>query len=94
MVVQVVAVGDHDDGRVGHLRLANQGTGQHQHGKGLARSLRVPDHPSASVALARRWLKMIENAGSHLSHSAELVVPRDLLGDLAAFVLLEEDAGL
>ena len=37
---------------------------------------------------------MIENARSHLSHGAELVVPRDLLGDLAAFVLLEDDAGL
>ena len=93
LVVEIVAVGDHDDRRVGQARLADQRAGQHQHGQRLARALGVPDHAAAPVALTRGRPQARQHAGPRLAHRAELVVARDLLGDLAALVLLEGDAG-
>ena len=36
LIVQIVAVGDHDDRWVGHARLADQPPGQHQHSQRLS----------------------------------------------------------
>ena len=62
LVVEVVAVGDHDDGRVGQARLTDQRAGQHQHGQRLARALGVPDHAAATVARPGGWLEPRQHA--------------------------------
>ena len=49
LVVEVVAVGEHDDGRVLHRWLADDASGVEGHRQALARALRVPDHPDAPV---------------------------------------------
>ena len=49
LVVEVVAVGEHDDGRVLHRRLADDPPGVEGHRQALARALRVPDHADAPV---------------------------------------------
>ena len=50
LVVQVVAVGENDDGRVLHSRLADDGAGVEGHGQALAGPLGVPDHSDAPVS--------------------------------------------
>ena len=57
LVVEVVAVGQHDDGRVRHRRVQDHAAGVEGHRQALARALRVPDHADAPVAgLAARPL--------------------------------------
>ena len=74
LVVEVVAVGQHHDGRVFHRRLSNDCAGVEGHRQALARPLCVPDHSNASVAqLAARL-------------SARLVPPA-VLGDLPTLQL-------
>ena len=51
LVVQVVAVGEHDDGRVLHRRAQDHPAGIERHRQALAGALRVPDHADAPVAL-------------------------------------------
>src|SRR5215831_10697351 len=43
LVVEIIAVGDHDDGRVFHRRVQDQPPGVEGHRQALARALRVPD---------------------------------------------------
>jgi len=50
LVVQVVAVGEDDQRRVSHRRLADDAPRVESHGQALARALRVPDHADAPVA--------------------------------------------
>ena len=50
LVVQVVAVGEDDDGRVFHGRFADDSPGVERHGQAFSRSLRVPHHSDAPVA--------------------------------------------
>ena len=50
LVVQVVTVGEDDDGGVLHLRLAHDGAGVEGHGQAFSRPLGMPDHPDAAVA--------------------------------------------
>ena len=50
LVVEVVAVGEDDDGRVVHRRLARDGSGVEGHRQALASALRVPDDADAAVA--------------------------------------------
>ena len=50
LVVQVVAVGQHNDGGVGHCQLANDAPGIKGHAQALARALSVPNHADAPVA--------------------------------------------
>ena len=54
LVVEVVAVGEDDDGRVLHRRLARDHAGVEGHRQALARALRVPDDADAAVAAAHR----------------------------------------
>ena len=57
LVVEVVAVGEHDDGRILHRRLADDGAGVEGHGEAFAGALGVPDDTDAAVAgfPARLW---------------------------------------
>src|SRR2546428_13622278 len=50
LVVEVVAVGEHDKGRVFHCGFADHAAGVKGHGQALARALRVPAHANAPVA--------------------------------------------
>ena len=50
LVVQVVAVGEHDEGWVLHRRFADDAPRIEGHGEALPRALRVPDHANAPVA--------------------------------------------
>ena len=57
LIVEVVAVGEHDDGRIRHRRVQDDAPGIEGHRQALARALRVPDHADAPVArLAARPL--------------------------------------
>ena len=53
LVVQVVAVGDHHQGRVLHRRVQDDSPGVERHRQALARALRVPDHADPPVARLR-----------------------------------------
>ena len=50
LVIQVIAVGQHDDGGVAHRRLADDAPGIEDHSQTFARPLGVPDHADAPVA--------------------------------------------
>ena len=50
LVVEVVAVGQHDDGGVLHRRLADDAPGIEGHRQALARTLGMPDDADAPVA--------------------------------------------
>ena len=50
LVVEVVAVRQHDDGGIRHRRLADDASGVERHRQALARPLGVPDHADPSVA--------------------------------------------
>ena len=50
LVVQVVPVRQHDEGGVGHGRLANDAPGIEGHAQALARALGMPDYADAPVA--------------------------------------------
>ena len=65
LVVQVVAVGQHDDGGIFHGRRADGGPGVERHRQALARPLGVPDHAYAPVAgrAARVAARFIVTAG-------------------------------
>ena len=49
LVVEVVAIGQHHHGGVGHRRLADDTPGVERHGEALARALRVPNDTDATV---------------------------------------------
>ena len=107
LVVEVVAVREHDDGGVFHRRFADDAPGVEGHGQALARSLRVPDDADSLIArltarLAVRPVTAILPGGlAQLSGAQglcdrdfdcmELVVARHLLGKRAAALVLEDD---
>src|ERR1035437_9391220 len=51
LVVQIVAVGEHDDGGILHRRVLHDFSGVEHHRKTFAAPLRVPDDARPSVAL-------------------------------------------
>ena len=51
LVVEIVAVGQHHDGRVLHRRVQDHPPGVERHCQALAGTLRVPDHADPAVAL-------------------------------------------
>jgi hypothetical protein len=53
LVIQVVAVGEHHQGRVGQGRMLDDFTGVEGHGEAFARPLGMPDYPRPLVALDR-----------------------------------------
>ena len=107
LVVEVVAVGQHDHGGVGHGRLADDAPGVEGHGQALARALGVPDDADPPVArraarlpAAARLTGAMRHAGEFRRaqslvdrglHGVELVIARHLLDERAAAVILEHD---
>ena len=110
LVVEVVAVGQHHDGRVVHSRLSYDGAGVEGHRQALAGTLRVPDHADPTVTgfstrHPARFIMTFPHFGNLLTlklgraqglvhrdaHRVELVIPRHLLDQRAAAVVLEHD---
>ena len=107
MIVEVVAVGEHDDSGVLQHRVEDDLAGIERHRQALARALRVPDHAHAPVALlASRLAFGVEDAVAvahpvpsgrppRLLHRhvdcVELVVTRYFLDEPAAAQVLEHD---
>ena len=52
LLVEIVAVGDQHDARVGDVAFQRQIAGQHHHGQRLARALGVPDDPALPPPVA------------------------------------------
>ena len=50
LIVKIITISQHDDGRVFHCRFADDPPGIKGHGQTLARTLCVPDHADAPVA--------------------------------------------
>src|SRR5690606_36498718 len=70
--VEVVAVGDHDDRRVLHLRLLDEFPGVANHGDALARSLRVPN----DAGFARTGHDLVLVTGARLIHGRTIHILR------------------
>ena len=92
LAIEVVAVGDDDDGGVLHRRLLHHAGGEAGHGDALAAALGVPDH--AALA-AHAGGAALAGRGHHLrdgrTHRMELVVASNLLDQRA--VILEQHEG-
>ena len=88
LVVQVVPVGDDNDGRIFHCRFAHQLPGIESHQQALARPLRVPDNPNLAVAPGTAG---VYRAGHGPLYGVELVVARDDLGNPAGRVAEDRD---
>src|SRR5207253_2930662 len=63
LLVEVVAVGEHDDGRVLHRQLADDASGVEGHRQSLARALRVPDPPEAPVTQSEEHTSELQSRG-------------------------------
>ena len=88
LVVQIVAVGDDNDGRVFHRRFTHQLPGVESHQQALPRTLGVPDHPCPAVTAGPAGL---HRAGHGPLHGMELVITRDDLGDAARRVTIQRE---
>lgn len=84
---QLVAVGEDDERRVGERRQADDLPDEEGHRQALAAALRVPDNADALVPLGRGRL---HRTCDGLMHGVELVEPGQLLDDVLA-VVLEDD---
>ena len=89
LIVQVVAVGEHDDGRVCHGRFEDELAGEEEHGQALAGALGVPDDAALVVAVGSGGF---DGAFDGLVDRVVLVIPGDLLDDGLA-VVFEDDEG-
>src|SRR2546426_149852 len=81
LVVEVVAVRQHYEGRVLHRRVLDDLPGVEGHRQALAASLGVPDYAHAPVPGLGRGP---DRAGHRLFDGVELVIGCDLLGDAHA----------
>ena len=90
LAIQVVAVGDDDDGWVGHGGFLHHAGGKAGHGDALAAALRVPHHTALTFLVG---CTVGARCGHHMtngcSHRVVLVVARHLLYQAA--VILEQD---
>lgn len=85
LAVEVVAVGDDDDGRILHRRVLHHAGGKAGHGDALAAALGMPDHAALVSAAGARCGNDAVDGGAH---GMELVVAGDLLDQRA--VVLEQ----
>ena len=72
LVVEIVAVGQHDDGGVLHRRIANEAAGVERHRQALARSLRVPDDADAPITRRASRLPTGLVAAARLANQVDL----------------------
>lgn len=89
LVVEVVAVGDHNDRRVLHCGVVDDSTRVERHGQTLARSLRVPDDAHLAIAARSRGANRL---GDGLADRSDLVVARQLLHHAVASILEDDEA--
>ena len=87
LAIEVVAVRDHNDGRVLQFRRHEQHRGTADHLDGFTRALGMPHHATLAVAARGR---SADNALGHGQHRVELVVTRDFL-DQDALVLEQNE---
>ena len=88
LVVEIIAVGQDDDGRVLHGWVLGDSSGVEEHREALARTLGVPDDPRLTIA----GLGAGSNGFLHsLIYGVELVVARDDLGRAALVIILVGD---
>ncbi len=88
LVVEIVAVGEHHDGRILERDLSEELADEEEHREALAAALCVPDHADLSVSLRRCRPQRLRNG---LVDGEVLVVPGDFLRNHAVAPLLEED---
>ena len=69
LVVQIVAVREHNERRILHRRFQHQPPGVERHRERLARTLRVPDHANAPVTRSRRQVVSWRNSRRLLFNS-------------------------
>src|SRR2546427_3151989 len=81
LVVEVIAVRQHYEGRVLHRRVLDDLSGVEGHRQALAAPLGVPDDAHAPVPGLGRGP---DRAGHRLFNGVELVIGRELLGDARA----------
>ena len=86
LAVEVIAVGDDNDGRVLHRRFLHHAGGKAGHGDALAAALRMPDHATFLTATRARGSNILVDGGAY---GVELVIPGDLLNQRA--VILEQN---
>ena len=105
LVVQVVAVGEHDDGGVLHRGFADHAPRVEGHAEALAGALGVPDDADAAISRRSAVLLRLESAGFRhpigaggaqgLAHGdidgVELMIARDLLDHRTAAGVLKDD---
>ena len=85
LAVEVVAIGDHDDGRVLHRALLHHAGREAGHGDALAAALGVPHHAALVRPTGARRADHLRDGGAH---RVELVIPGDLFDQRA--VVLEQ----
>ena len=85
MPVEIVAVGDHHDGRILHRHILHHPCGKAGHRDALAAALRVPHHPALVRTTGARCRNHLIDRGSH---RVELVITGNLLDQRA--VILEQ----
>ena len=84
LIVEVVAVGDDDDGGVLHRRVGDDLSRVEGHDEALAGALGMPDHADAPVALGAR---SGDRTLDRVAHGMELVIPGHDLDQTRARVL-------
>ena len=80
LTVQIVAVGNDDNGRVFHCGFLHYPRSKAGHGDALAAALRVPDHTAFLVTAGARCFHHLRDG---CTHRMELVIARDLLDQRA-----------
>lgn len=89
LAVEVVAVGDHHDGRVLHRRLLHHPRRKAGHRDALATALRVPHH---AALLRTPWARRRHHLPDGRPHRVELVVAGDLLDQHPVVLEQHEEA--
>ena len=88
LIVEIVAVGQHDQRRVLHRRVLDDLARIEGHQQALAGALRVPDHADLAVAVRRG---RCQRAFHRAAHGVELVVAGEDFDDLAAGVAEDDE---
>ena len=83
LIVEIVAVGDDDDGRVRHGRVGDDLPGIEGHEQALAGALGVPDDANAAIAAGAGRL---DRARDRMAHGVKLVIPGHDLDEAGARV--------
>ena len=74
LIVQIIAIGDHDNGWIFELWAAHELTSIESHQQALAGALRMPDYADLAIALRRRGLDGFFN---RMPDGMKLVIARD-----------------